>query len=165
MLTTPTFQTENYFSIENETDFTNCFRLKDQKKLVLPSKLKFPMKIRSYFTWQEPSGVYTYLIYKNPSWDMPRGMALKRVHHNGEPVGGLCGWCNSYGSSEEIGTLSVAVNSKTTFAYLLCNDLRCIEKIEDLCALAGKSPEKYIDQLYQRMNRFFENIVNHQAND
>lgn len=165
MFTTPSFQTENYFFIESEDDFIKCFRLRDQKKLVMPTHLKFPMKIRSYFTWQESSGVYTYLIYKNPSWDMPRGMALKKIHQNGEPVGGLCGWCNSYGSSEEIGTLSVAVNSKTTFAYLLCRDLRCVEKIEDACGLAGKSAEKYIDQLYKRMNLFFENIAHHQNNE
>lgn len=165
MLTTSTFQTESHFTIDSETEFINCFRLRDQKKLVMPAKLKFPMKVRSYFTWQESSGVYTYLIYKNPSWDMPRGMALKKLHHSGEPVGGLCGWCNSYGSSEEIGTLSVAVNSKTTFAYLLCNDLRCVEKIEDLSAMAGKSPEKYIDQLYRRISLFFENILNYQKDE
>lgn len=155
------FLTENEFYIENENDFINCFRLRDQKKLILPAKLSFPMKIRSYFTWQESSGVYTYLIFKKQTWDMPRGMVLKRIAQTSEPTGGLCGWCHAYGSSDEIGTLSVAVNSKTTFAYILCNDLRCIEKIEEASALAGKNPEKPIFQLYNKMSLFFENVANY----
>lgn len=153
------FQTEQEFAISNEAEFFECFRLRDQKKLVLPSGLSFPMRVRSYFTWHEPSGVYTYLIYKKPSWDQPRGMAFKRVSHGGEPTGGLCSWCHAYGSSEEIGSLSVAVNSNVSFAYILCLDLRCIEKIEEAAARSGKSPEVHTHQLYHRINSMFESVA------
>ncbi|MBO9668627.1 MAG: FBP domain-containing protein [Bdellovibrio sp.] len=154
---------ENYFSIDSEQELIQAFRDRDQKKLILPKGLKFPFNVRSYFTWKEPSGVYTYLLFKLPNWDMPQGVAFKRTATGGEPVGGLCSWCNAYGSSEDIGLLSVAMNSNVSQSYLICHDVSCIEKIEDMAAMAGKDPEKYIKELYFRMGKLFENIRNFKA--
>ena len=153
------FQTENTFSINSEEELIQTFRLRDQKKLLLPDNLPFPLKIRSYFTWKEPSGVYTYLVFKMPNWDLPRGVAFKRTPNAaGEPVGGLCGWCHAYGSSEDIALLSVNMNSNISTSYLICEDLSCIEKIEEMAARGGKNPEKQIADLYHKMAKLFENI-------
>lgn len=152
------FQTEITFSIYSEQEFVNSFRPADQKKLLLPPGLKFPMVVRSYFTWKESSGVYTYIIFKKPNWDLPRGMVFKRAHHGAEAQGRLCSWCNSYGSSEEIGMMSVSANSNVSAAYILCRDLRCIEKIEEAANLSGKNPEHLVHQLYHRIGTFFENL-------
>lgn len=159
MLTPNKFETEIRFALESEENLLRCFRDRDQKKLVLPKNLPFPMGIRSYLTWKESSGVYTYLVFKKPNWDLPKGLVFKRV--NAEFSGGLCSWCNSYGSSEEIGILSVAVNSSVSFSYVICSDLRCIEKIEEMAALAGKNPEKWVHQLYDRIGHCFEGISNY----
>ncbi len=124
--------------------------------LVLSSDLSYPFRVSSYLTWKESSGVYTYLIFKKPNWDLPRGLVFKRV--NAEFAGGLCSWCNSYGGSDEINMLSVSVNSSVSFSYILCNNLKCIEKIEEAAALGGKNPEKWIHQLYDRMGNCFEGV-------
>lgn len=158
---TNNFFKENSFSIDSEKELVQAFRLRDQKKLILPEKLKFPLNVRSYFTWKEPSGVYTYLVMKLPNWDLPRGVAFKRTPSSGEPVGGLCSWCNAYGSSEDIGMLSVTMSSTVSVSYLICQDISCIEKIEDMATLSGKNPEKYIAELYYRMGKMFENISSH----
>lgn len=158
---TNNFRTENYFSIASEQDLVESFRYRDQKKLILPEKLKFPLNVRSYFTWKEPSGVYTYLVFKMPNWESPRGVAFKRTHAGGEPTGGLCNWCHAYGSSEDIGMLSVTMSSTVSLSYFLCQDLRCIEKIEEMTMLSGKNPEKYIAELYYRMEKLFENVSNY----
>lgn len=146
------------FSIENEDELVKAFRKPDQKKLMLPKGLPYPFNVRSYFTWQDPNGIYTYLVFKMPNWDMPRGVTLRRASSSGEPTGGLCNWCHAYGSSDEIGMLSLSLNADVTMGYLVCQDLRCIEKIEEASARAGRSPEKSIDQLYQRMAHLFENV-------
>lgn len=163
MLTvTPNDRTEITFTIASEQELVEAFRYRDQKKLVLPEKqLPFPFKVRSYLTWKEPSGVYTYLVFKMPNWDQPRGVAFKRTASTGEPTGGLCNWCHAYGSSEEIGMLSVALSATVSSSYFICQDLRCIEKIEEGAALAGKDPKKYMDQLYFRIEKLFENISNY----
>lgn len=152
------FLTENIFTIGSEQELAEAFRERDQAKLLVPAGLEYPINIRSYFTWKEPSGVYTYLIYKMPNWDMPKGVAFKRTAPSGEQTGGLCNWCHAYGPSDEIGLLSVTMNSNVTMSYFLCHDLRCIEKIEEAAARSGKSPEKQIDELYFRMGKLFENI-------
>ncbi|MFS4459145.1 FBP domain-containing protein [Bdellovibrio sp. HCB2-146] len=155
------FQKEIFFSVDSEKELIQAFRLRDQKKLVLPDNLKFPLNVRSYFTWKEPSGVYVYLVFKMPNWDMPRGVAFKRTPPTGESVGGLCNWCHAYGSSEEIGFLSVVMDPNISNSYILCRDLSCIEKIEDAAMLAGKDPEKPIAELYHRMSKLFERLSGH----
>lgn len=157
----PTISTAKYeifFSIASEQELVESFRYRDQKKLMLPPDLEYPLQVRSYFTWQDPSRVYTYLVFKQPNWDRPRAVAFKQSSAGGEPVGSLCNWCHSYGSSEEIGGLSLVLDSKTSASYLLCKDLSCIEKIEDIAGLSGKSPEKQIAQLYDRIGKLFEGL-------
>jgi FBP C-terminal treble-clef zinc-finger len=156
------FQTEITFSIESEAEMFQSFRKSDQKKLLLPAGLKFPLKVSSYFTWREPSNTYTYLIFKKPNWDLPRGVVFKRAHQAIEgATGQLCSWCHAYGSSEEIGMLSVAASANTSFTYILCRDLRCIEKIDEAATLSGKNSENWIHQLYHRIGLFFEQISNY----
>ncbi len=158
------FQTEISFTIESEEELIGSFRRSDQKKLILPAGLKFPMRVASYFTWKESSGVYTYLVFKQPNWDLPKGMVFKRAHQGIEaPTGRLCSWCNSYGSAEDIGMLSVTASSTVSAAYILCRDLRCIEKIEEAATLSSKNPETLIHQLYRRMGLFFESISNYKT--
>lgn len=162
MLTsTNNFQSENTFSIETVEDLIHAFRSPDQKKLILPPGIEFPVRVRSYLAWKESSGVYTYLVFKKPNWDLPRGIAFKRVSQGDAVTGRLCGWCHSYGSADEIGFLSVAMNSTVSASYIICQDLRCIEKIEETAARGGKNPEPWIHQLYERMGLFFEQMANY----
>ncbi|MEN0057596.1 MAG: FBP domain-containing protein [Bdellovibrio sp.] len=157
------FQKEHFFTIASEEELIQSFRPRDQKKLILPGRLPFPIKIQSYLAWQEPSGVYTYLIFKMPNWDLPRGVTFKRTHGGGELAGGLCGWCHSYGTSEEIAFLSVMMDPNVSQSYLLCQDLRCIEKIEETAMRGGKDPDKYIAELYYRMEKLFENLSGYKS--
>lgn len=152
------FLPQNSFMIASEQELIFSFRPRDQRKLIVPVGLRFPVAVNSYFRWIESSGVYTYLIFKRPNWDAPRGVAFKRSHPSGEPVGGMCNWCHSYGTSNEIGMLSVKVNSEVSLSYFLCQDLRCIEKIEENAILAGRNPEKMVEQLYYRIEKLFEGL-------
>jgi hypothetical protein len=155
------FIPQNSFIIASEQELIFSFRPQDQKRLIVPIGLRFPVPVNTYFRWTESSGVYTYLIFKRPNWDTPRGVAFKRAHPAGEPVGGMCNWCHSYGTSNEIGMMSVKVNSEVSLAYFLCQDLRCIEKVEENATLAGKNSEKMIQQLYGRIEKLFEGLSQH----
>lgn len=154
--------TENEFSIETEEDLIRSFRLSDQKKLIIPGGLDYPLRVRSYLTWRESSGVYTYLVFKMPNWDLPRGVAFKKTA-SGDFPGGLCSWCHSYGTSEDISLLSVAMDVNVSKAYLLCTEISCLEKIEETSARQGKDPGKNIEELYFRMSKLFEGISQYKA--
>lgn len=152
----PRYQRENEFAIESEADLISAFRPRDQKKLILPERLEYPFRVRSYLTWQEPSRVYTYLVFKMPNWDLPKGVAFKKTP--AELAGGLCSWCHSYGTSEDIAFLSVSMSRNVSSGYLLCQDLSCLEKIEDTASRFGKDPQENIETLYFRMSKLFENL-------
>ena len=153
-----TLQPNNVFTIASKEELIGAFRKNDLKKLILPDDLQFPIQVSSYFTWKESSGVYVYLVFKLPNWDLPRGVAFKKVPLRDGPTGNLCTWCHAYGSSEEIGMMSLALNSKVSYSYLLCRDLSCARKIDDMTALAGKSPHKHLLELYQRMEKLFDGM-------
>ncbi len=155
------FIPQNNFIIASEQELILSFRPRDQKKLIVPIGLRFPIEVNTYFRWQESSGVYTYLIFKRPNWDAPRGVAFKRSHPTSDPVGGMCNWCHSYGTSNEIGMLSVKVNSEVSLSYFLCQDLRCVEKIEENAILGGRHPAKMVEQLYYRIDKLFERLSQH----
>ena len=146
------------FSIASKQELISVFRSHDQKKLILPEAVKFPLTVQSYFTWSEPSGVYVYLVFKLPNWDLPKGVAFKKVPFSGEPVGCLCNWCHAYGSSQEIGLMSVMINKKTSASYPICKDLSCAKKIEDMSNLSGKNPHRHQVELYAKMKIFFESL-------
>lgn len=57
--------------------------------------------------------------------------------------------------------LSVAMSATVSNSYFLCQDLSCIDKIEDAAAMSGKDPDKYIAELLYRMEKLFENISSH----
>ena len=155
------FQNENTFSIESKEDLIQSFRTRDQKKLFFPFEFPFPIRIQSYLSWKESSGVYRYLVFKKPNWDLPRCIVFKRMSQGDAVTGGICGWCHSYGSADEIGMLSVSMNANVSCAYIICQDLRCIKKIEENSARAVKNPEKSIHQLYTRIGNFYEEISNY----
>ncbi len=149
---------QSTYIIDSADQLQSSFRPKDQNKVILPENFKFPLAVEYYISWREGSGVYTYLVAKFPHWDQARGIAFKRTRTSGDPVGGQCCWCNSYGTSDEIGLMSVSISSKESRSYYLCNDLNCLKKIEHFTTLAGRDTEKYYLELFFRIEKLFENV-------
>ncbi len=148
------------FTIESEADLIQAFRYNDQKKLVLPNYISYPLKADHYFAWREPSGVYVYMVFKKPDWKSPIGIAFKRSHTGSHLSNSrLCDWCLSYGPSDLVVMLSVTLNSRQTSGMMLCLDLGCSERLEEAAELSGKSFEKLAHQLYERIGKFFESVL------
>lgn len=154
------FEEEYSLQIESEAELLNAFGEKDQKRVLTPKGVSYPIKARHYFAWVEPSRVYTYMIFKRPDWKEPIGVVFKRTY-TGERIasGRICDWCLTYGSSEEVGMLSVKANSKTSFGMMLCLDLDCASRLEEVSELSGKNFEKLARQLYERISRFYESLM------
>lgn len=145
------------FELHSETELLNVFRKKDKEKVVLPRAMKFPVRVRFYHAWTEPSGVYTYLIFKKSGWEAPRGVVFKRGatgSHNSPTR--LCDWCHAYGRADQIGMMRVVVNPKVTLGMMICLDLSCEEKLESMANIAGRSLEELTDRMCERIGQFFE---------
>ena len=157
---TPTFYSHDYaFDVSSEDELLGFFRERDESKVIFRSSLELPMRVQYYFTWSDPSGAYRYLIFKKPGWESPRGLVFRTGGSSGDSgTGGICDWCHSYGSSNQIGLLTTSVNSKRTVGMMLCLDLSCGEKIESNPVTTSKDPETRILQVCERMGRFFDEL-------
>jgi len=146
------------YHIASKEDLLNLFSEKDQAQVLLPKDVPFPIDVPYYFTWSEPSGNYTYLAFKRPNWELPRGLVFRRTRE--APVRpNACDWCHSYGSSDEIGMMTVSVNSKVTVGQYLCMDLSCLTKLESQVGAAGKNFDTLAEQLCDKIARFYERTI------
>lgn len=155
---TATFYAHDYtFDVASEDELLGFFRKRDESKVVFRNSLELPMRVQYYFTWNDPSGAYRYLIFKKPGWESPRGLVFRAGGSGGDSgTGGICDWCHTYGSSNQIGLLTTAVSSKRTIGMMLCLDLSCGDKIENNPSTTNKDPETRILQVCERMGRFFD---------
>jgi hypothetical protein len=136
-------------------ELLNAFRTKEQKNVIIPTSMKFPISLGHYLVWQEPSGVRLYLVFKKPEWKSAVGISFRR-DQTGSTTSppGICDWCIHIGPSDEVGLLTATVNSKVRVGINLCLDLSCIDKLEINARLAGKSFDKMVEKLKNNMSRF-----------
>jgi hypothetical protein len=148
---------QNTFQIESEEELLQAFRLRDRKLVDPPKWLRFPLNVEHYLAWNEPASVYAFLVFKKPDWPAPIGLVFKRSYAGDlASAGRMCDWCHSYGASDEIGLMTVAVNPRRTVGMLLCLDLSCVLKTENVANLAGRNFEKMAQSLCDRIGRFYE---------
>lgn len=143
------------YEIATEEDLALCFREKDRQKVILPRNMEFPLKVRYFLSWTESSGSYTYLVFKGPNWDTPRGLVFRKTASD-MGTSGMCDWCHAYGGSDQVGLLTVKINSKTTIGQYLCLDINCLDHLETQMSVSGKNFETLALQVCTKIARFYE---------
>ena len=142
------------FRIATEKDFLEAFRPKDRPVVELPKGLKFPLIVRDYLGWRDPSGTRVFLVFTAPGEKVPTGVAFRRDHHStGEPTH-MCEWCHNLGSSDQVGLLTTDVTSKKRVGVSLCLDLGCGPRLEDAADRGGKNSRAATKALLERMAKF-----------
>jgi hypothetical protein len=111
------------FLIQNEAELRGFFRELDQPEVILSEELKFPLKVRDYLHWLEPSQCRVYLVFKDPSFKAPLGLVFRRDQTMGPSVAAMCEWCHAVRSGNEIGILTATCDSKKRIGVSLCRDL------------------------------------------
>jgi hypothetical protein len=147
------------FRLETDRDLIHSFRPRDRRVIEMPKGVTFPLFVRDYLVWTETSGARVYLVFGTPGSRKPLGIIFRRDHEGGARVAHLCDWCHTYGSSNEVGLLTTAVNSKRRVGVHLCIDLRCKEKLEDAADRSGRHPREALEQLQQKMYRFAQEAL------
>jgi hypothetical protein len=124
------------FRIESEKELLACFRPIDRDAVTLAKSTEFPLYVRDYFTWVEPSGARTYLVFPDAASGKLLGISFRRDQPRGaSPY--FCEWCHSVGSSAEI-----------------CLDLRCAEKLETRSNLTGENARHLARGVIGKMSEF-----------
>lgn len=143
------------FRIETEKDLLNAFRPRDRKHVELPPDMRFPLFVRDYRAWSDPTHVRTFLVLSEPRSGRPMGIVFRRDQQpGGTVVSHMCDWCHSHGTSDQVGLLTAEASSKRRVGVNLCLDLRCGEKIEDAANLSGRNTRELMRQYMERVVRF-----------
>lgn len=104
------------------------FRPIDQDEVQLPSEMTFPLLVRDYLAWVEPSGHRTYLVFADGA--KARGIVFRRSHQSADAPAAMCDWCHSVRGRGAVGLLTATVSKTNRIGLTLCRDLSCKEKLE-----------------------------------
>lgn len=139
--------------IKSEEELLNAFRPRDRKHVEIPSDMTFPLMFSHYLAWTESSRARVFLLFKRPSWKAPVAISFRRMHSGG---GGMCDWCQTIGSSDQVGMMSITRDPNTSLGFMLCLDLGCINRLEQVAELSGKDFGKLSKGLVDKISKFFE---------
>jgi FBP C-terminal treble-clef zinc-finger len=141
------------FQLKTEEMLIKTFRPRDRRRMEdLPPELKFPLFVRDYVAWREPSGAGVCLVFCPPG-GVPTGIFFRRSHGDPSPAQ-MCEWCHSGGGSDQIGLVTADVNSRKRAGITVCLDLSCQDKIEDAANRSGRSALDAKKALMERIGRF-----------
>lgn len=118
--------------IANEEEFLEAFRPIDRDHVRLPPEMTFPLIVRNYMAWVEPSGHRTFLVFEEASKRSPRGIVFNRPHASADQPAAMCDWCHSVRGRGAVGLLTATVSPHRRIGLTLCRDLTCKEKIEGI---------------------------------
>jgi len=141
------------FRLTSEEKLIRSFRPRDRAGLELPSGLSFPVFVRHYLAWREPSGASVRLVFSVPG-GAPTGILFQRAHGGESRSAQMCEWCHSPGGSHEIGLLTADASSRRRAGIIACLDVRCQEKLEDAANRAGRSALDAQHAMVERIGRF-----------
>jgi len=146
------------FRIQNENELKNYFRSEEFSEVILGANIHFPLVVKDYLTWVEPSGCRTYLVFKDDSFKAPLGVVFRRDQSVGPSAPSMCEWCHSVRSGNEIGILTVRAHSQHRIGLSLCRDLSCADKIRSEPGVHDfpqlSSPQERLRRLVLKMADF-----------
>jgi hypothetical protein len=113
--------------IADENQLLSSFRTLDRDEVQIPSGLKFPLAVRDYFKWIEPSGHRVYLVFPDQETGTPTGLVFQRTKVSPENPAAMCQWCHAVRSGSGVSLLTVAASRNRRVGVYLCSDLECRE--------------------------------------
>ena len=104
-----------------------AFRAIDQDEVYVPPDMKFPIGVRDYLAWVEPSGHRVYLIFVEPYSHERLGIVFHRTRGTPDTPAAMCQWCHAVRGGGAVALLTAAVNRRRRVGVHLCSNLNCRE--------------------------------------
>ena len=114
--------------ISSEPHLKHAFREIDQDAVLIPRSLPFPIVIRDYIAWSEPSGHRVFLVFQDPRGGGARGIVFTRGQAANDVVQ-MCEWCHSVRGGNSVRLLTAQVGRNRRVGVHLCQDLNCKENV------------------------------------
>jgi hypothetical protein len=142
--------------IASQEQLLDKFRDIDRDQVQIPPTFRFPLAVKDYLSWVEPSGHRVYLLFEDVSSGDPMGVVFQRTHGAHDTAAAMCQWCHTVRPGPAVGLLTASVDRNHRIGIHLCTNLNCRENtlkepgIHDLRESLGK---------YERLHRILERMT------
>jgi len=144
------------FRISSENELLSSFRAIDLDEVQIPADFHFPLAIKDYLSWIEPSGHRVYLVLEDTIDGGVKGIVFQRTHGGPDAPASMCQWCHSVRTGGGVALLTATAGPKRRIGLHLCSDLACKEHllpgVQDFQESLSVSERK--QRLFQRMREF-----------
>lgn len=138
------------FKLPNEASLLATFRPGDRKHVEITRDVPLPLVVNDYLTWSH--GKLSFLVFAVPGRS-PRGIVFEGPT-GGAPVPQMCNWCHQVGPGYRVGLLTARRDERSTVGVIVCTDLKCRERLEDVSDRHGLDLDRAMLALLQRMDQF-----------
>lgn len=142
------------FKLPNEAALLATFRPIDRKRVEITRDVRLPVVVPHYLTWHFGRRVYLVFALQDAP---PRGIVFE-AEAAGPPVPHMCNWCQHCGLGTKVGLLSARRSRQRTAGVLVCSDLGCRERIEDVTMRTGTDAGPAMLALLTHMGRFADSL-------
>jgi len=110
--------------IAQAEELVDSFRDLDRDQVELPDTFAFPMLLKDYLVWVEPSGHRVFLVFAHPERRVPMGLVFQRGGQSDSPPM-MCEFCHNVRSGGQITMMTAAASRTRRVGLHLCRDLGC----------------------------------------
>ena len=103
------------------------FRAIDHDEVYVPPDLTFPLAVRDYLAWPEPSGHRVFLIFAEPYTEQKVGVVFRRGRTPADAPAAMCQWCHAVRVGGAVSMMTAAVDRDRRVGLYLCSSLNCRE--------------------------------------
>lgn len=144
--------------IQDEHQLRASFRDFEQNQVQVPQDFKFPLALKDYLSWVEPSGHRVYLVFRDHLSGHPMGVVFQRTRGSADASPSMCQWCHAVRPGSAVGLLTTQAGKERRIGIHLCVDLDCKAHAEKGPGkndfTEGLSGREKIERVVRRMNDF-----------
>ena len=104
-----------------------CFRAIDLDDVYVPPDLSFPLTVRDYVAWPEPSGARVSLVFEEPISQQLIGVVFRRGRTPPDAPAAMCQWCHAVRVGGAVTMMTASIDRDRRVGLYLCASLNCRE--------------------------------------
>jgi hypothetical protein len=143
--------------IGSEAQLLETFRSIDRDQVQIPAKFQFPLALKDYMSWVEPSGHRVYLVFEDIGTGHPLGVVFQRTS-GADTKASMCQWCHTVRSGSGVGLLTATASRNHRVGVHVCSSLNCRDNIQAPPGVndfsEGLSGQERLHRVLARMGEF-----------
>lgn len=147
--------------ILSDDQLLQSFRPFERGEVQIPSDFAYPLAMKDYLAWTEPSGHRVFLVFSDK--ESLQGVIFYRTKVASDTPAAMCQWCHSVRGRAGVSLLSATVDRDRRIGVYLCSDLNCRHNLMSTPGVndfhEGLSRQERVMGMMARMRKFvYDNL-------